>query len=627
MKSVIDLEKEYALMLDGGGARGAYQIGAWKALRESGVKINAVAGTSVGALNGAFICMDDVEKAEKVWSEITFSKVMDVDDMWMERLFRKENPLTEVLRELWKTLADGGIDVTPLRKLIHEHVDEEKIRKSGIKFYVMTFSVSDMKELDLSIEDIPEGMLEDFLLASAYLVGFKNEKLHGKTYIDGGVINNVPMGALVDRGYENIIQIRIFGPGREPKVHITDEMNVYRVAPHVKLGNIIEFHQKRSRQNMRIGYYDAKRMLYGLKGRIYYIEQKEEECYYSTRISRLSEKERIEIMFELRMTIGYTEEELYLTMLESCAKLLHVQKYRIYTERELYAQVCRRYEQVKEKKEFPKFVAALVRIGRDYMTDLTEMNTAWAGNTVYSYDEIDSTNAEALRLAKEGEQHGTLVTAKKQYAGRGRRGRTWESEDADNIYMSLLLRPKFSAQKAPMLTLVMAYSVAKVLRERENLDVKIKWPNDLVIGKKKICGILTEMKMEEREIASVIIGVGINVNVENFPKELRDKATSLKKEAGRQFCLTDLVANIMNSFEENYNQFSETEDLSFIQKEYNEMLVNCGKQVRILEPNHEYDAFALGINEEGELLVEKENGEIAGIFSGEVSVRGMYEYV
>lgn len=244
----------------------------------------------------------------------------------MEKLFRKETPLTEVLRELWKTLADGGVDVTPLRKLIHENVDEKKIRDSGIEFCIMTFSVSDMKELDLSMEDIPEGMLEDFLLASAYLVGFKNEKLHGKTYIDGGVINNVPMGALVDRGYENIIQIRIFGPGREPKVRITDEMNVYRIAPHVKLGSIIEFHQRRSRQNMRIGYYDARRMLYGLKGRIYYIEQTEEECYYKTRISRLSEKERIETAFELRMAVGYTEEELYLTMLEACAKLLHIDR-------------------------------------------------------------------------------------------------------------------------------------------------------------------------------------------------------------------------------------------------------------------------------------------------------------
>ena len=134
--------------------------------------------------------------------------------------------------------------------------------------------------------------------------------------------------------------------------------------------------------------------------------------------------------------------------------------------------------------------------------------------------------------------------------------------------------------------------------------------------------------MEERAISSVIIGVGINVNVENFPKELRDKATSLKKEAGREFCCTDLIAKIMESFEENYNRFAETEDVSFMQDEYNEMLVNCGKQVRILEPNNEYEAFALGINEEGELLVEKEDGKIERVFSGEVSVEecmNMYE--
>ena len=235
MKPVIDLNKEYALMLDGGGARGAYQIGAWKALREAGVKICAVAGTSVGALNGAFICMDDLEKAEKVWGEIAFSKVMDVDDTWMERLFDGENKVGDVLHEIWNVLKEGGVDVTPLRNLIHENIDEKKIRESGKEFCILTFSVTDMKELDLSIRDIPEGLLEDDLLASAYLVGFKNEKLHGKTYIDGGFMDNVPMGPLVERGYKDIIQIRIFGPGREPKVKITEDMEVLQIAPRVWL--------------------------------------------------------------------------------------------------------------------------------------------------------------------------------------------------------------------------------------------------------------------------------------------------------------------------------------------------------------------------------------------------------
>ena len=149
LKPIIDLSKEYGLVFDGGGARGAYQIGAWKALREAGVKLNAVAGTSVGALNGALVCMGDMEKAEDIWSKMTFSSVMDVDDEWMERLFRKETTIREFLNEGWSRLKDGGIDITPLKELIHEVIDEEKIRNSSIEFCLLTFSVSDFKELDL----------------------------------------------------------------------------------------------------------------------------------------------------------------------------------------------------------------------------------------------------------------------------------------------------------------------------------------------------------------------------------------------------------------------------------------------------------------------------------------------
>ena len=169
MEPVLDLTKEYGIVLDGGGARGAYQIGAWKALKEAGVKINAVAGTSVGALNGALICMDDVENAVRIWSELTFSRVMDVDDAWMTRLFDGEVPLGEAFGEVWKVLGEGGVDITPLKNLIHEMIDEKKIRSSGKEFCILTFSLSEMEEKDLSLEEIPEGLLEDFLLASAYL--------------------------------------------------------------------------------------------------------------------------------------------------------------------------------------------------------------------------------------------------------------------------------------------------------------------------------------------------------------------------------------------------------------------------------------------------------------------------
>lgn len=365
MEARIDLTKEYGLILDGGGARGAYQIGAWKALVEAGVKVNALAGTSVGALNGALIAMGDVKQAEKIWSEMKFSRVMDVDDEWMERLFNNENTLGEILVEMRKKLSDGGVDITPLKNLIHEIVDEQKIRESGIELCLLTFSVSAMKELDLSIHDIPEGLLEDFLLASAYLIGFKNEKLHGQTYVDGGIINNVPTNSLVKRGYENLIQIRIYGPGREQKVKLPEGTTMYEIAPRVKLGSIIEFEEKRSRQNLKIGYYDAKRMIYGLEGTIYYIEQTREAWYYEKILSGLNEVEKAEIAFVLKMPLGFSDKELYLGMLEASAKLLQVPKYQIYKVQKLEEEVCRRYDRLEDKTDLPKFSHTFMQIRKD----------------------------------------------------------------------------------------------------------------------------------------------------------------------------------------------------------------------------------------------------------------------
>lgn len=370
MKPVIDLSKEYGIVFDGGGARGAYQIGAWKALKEAGVRINAVAGTSVGALNGALVCMDDVEKAEDIWRRMTFSKVMDVDDAWMERLFRKELTIKEFLSESRKKIKEGGIDITPLRNLIHEMVDEEKIRRCGMTFCLLTFSVSDFKEMDLSLEDIPKGLLEDFLLASAYLIGFKNERLHGKKYIDGGVVNNVPLNSLVKRGYENIIEVRIYGPGRKPYVRMPDTGVKYEIAPTVKLGNIIEFSEKRSRQNLTIGYYDAQRVLYGLEGSIYYIEQLHNEEYFERLLGRMHFSERAEASLVLKMMPGFSDKELFMGMLEAAAKLFRIPKYQIYTDEELYGIVYEKYRNTEDRESLPGFVHTLAGLREKTGVDL-----------------------------------------------------------------------------------------------------------------------------------------------------------------------------------------------------------------------------------------------------------------
>ena len=379
MRPLLDLTKEYGLVLDGGGARGAYQIGAWKALKEAGVKISAVAGTSVGALNGALICMDDLEKAEKIWSEMEFSHVMSVDDDWMRQFFQGEQKLGDILAELGRVFRDGGVDAAPLRKLIHENVDEEKIRGCGKEFFIVTFSLTDMKELELSVSDIPEGRLEDFLLASAYLVGFKNEPMEdGKRYIDGGIFNNVPADVLVEKGYTDLIEIRIYGPGREPRVSLPEDGEMYQIGPRVKLGSIIEFDRERSRQNMKIGYYDAKRMLYGLEGIIYYIEQEHLDAWYERRMRDLTELEKRALAIVLKLPVSGTDKELYMGMLEAAAKFLRIPKYRIYKVDELRETVMERYERLRviapETRALPGFMEIFMKIERDRIMDLKGRN-------------------------------------------------------------------------------------------------------------------------------------------------------------------------------------------------------------------------------------------------------------
>ena len=328
----------------------------------------------MGALNGALVCMGDVEKAEDIWKQMTFSTVMDIDDDWMERLFQKEMSLREFLNELKTLLKDGGVDITPLRQLIHETIDEEAIRRSGKEFCLLTFSLSEFRELDLEMEEIPEGMLEDFLLASAYLIGFKNERIHGKKYIDGGVVNNVPLGSLVKRGYKDIIEVRIYGPGREPRVRMPDDGVKYEIAPRVKLGSIIEFSGKRSRQNLMIGYYDAKRMVYGLEGFIYYLKQTHDEAYYEELMKEIREIEKAEIAFVLKLPLGFSDQELFMGMLEAAAKLLRIPKYQIYTVDELYDIVYKKYETRNDQLNLPRFVHVLTQLRKEMKMNLKGRN-------------------------------------------------------------------------------------------------------------------------------------------------------------------------------------------------------------------------------------------------------------
>ena len=254
-----------------------------------------------------------------------------------------------------------------------------------------------------------------------------------------------------------------------------------------------------------------------------------------------------------------------------------------------------------------------------------QIHTKWAGKTVHFAREIDSTNLWIKRLAKEGASEGTLALAEFQSAGRGRLGRSWEVPEGTSVMMSILLRPKFEPQYAPTLTLVMGMAVAKAVKSL-GFDVSIKWPNDVVVSHKKICGILTEMGVRDGKIDYAVIGVGINVNIKEFPEEMADKATSLYLESGKEFDRSQIPGLVMEAFEEYYEKFAATCDLSGLKEEYESILANYNQPVRVLakEP---YEGVARGITDGGELLVEKTDGTIATVSAGEVSVRGLYSYV
>lgn len=381
MELKLDLDKEYGLVLEGGGAKGAYQIGAWKALKEAGVKIKGIAGVSVGALNGALICMDNLERAEEIWKNIDYSKVMAVSDDTIKALKNKNFKslgLTELINSGLQFFKDGGFDVTPLKNLISEVVgDEGEIRNSCRELFAVTYSVSDRKELAVDVRTSEIGTVKDMLLASANFLAFKNEKLNGKKYIDGGGFNNVPINVLLDHGYKDIIVIRIYGWGfdKERVVKIPENVTVSHIAPRQDLGGILEFDKRLARKNMTLGYYDAQRLLYGLCGKVYYIDAPNSEPYYFDRMMSelellkyyikdivteegmetltgyrtFTEKLFPKLAADFKLKTDWDYKDMYLALLEDMARLLKVKRFQIYTVESLFDEIKRKIKLQEEQ--------------------------------------------------------------------------------------------------------------------------------------------------------------------------------------------------------------------------------------------------------------------------------------
>lgn len=257
----------------------------------------------------------------------------------------------------------------------------------------------------------------------------------------------------------------------------------------------------------------------------------------------------------------------------------------------------------------------------------SRIRTRWAGRNLSYLKETDSTNNDAKRCMEEGGVHGTLIVAERQTAGRGRRGKLWESPEGTAVYMTIGMKPEFAPDKVSMLTLVMALSVAEAIEEQSGLEAGIKWPNDVVVNKRKVCGILTEMILEAEYIRCVVTGVGINVNQPSLQEEIAQTATSLFIEKGEKLSRAALIESVMRHFENNYDRFICSLDLSELKEAYEARLANKDQLVRVLDPKGEYEGIARGIRCTGELIVELPDGTVREVYAGEVSVRGYYGYV
>ncbi len=257
----------------------------------------------------------------------------------------------------------------------------------------------------------------------------------------------------------------------------------------------------------------------------------------------------------------------------------------------------------------------------------SHLQTKWFGDKIIYLESVDSTNNEVKRRVETGELENLLVVSEEQIAGKGRRGRSWKSPRGTGIWMSFVIKPELEPESAPMITLVAAMACAKAIREITGLEASIKWPNDIVVNGKKVVGILTEMSTEMMYVNYVVVGVGINVNMEEFPEEIKEVATSLKIEAKSEISRSQLVAKFGEQFEKYYQEFLDKQNLSSIREEYEEYLINCNKEVAIQQGQDRWNGIALGINNNGELLVKKQDGEVQVIRAGEVSVRGLYGYV
>ena len=318
------IKKEYALVLPGGGTKGAYQVGIWKALNDLGIKINAIAGASIGAINGALFFQDDIDMIVNVYKNIKISDIIEFNQK-----IDSDKDLFDIanIRNLFKELIEKkGLENTPIKRTIEKYVDIDKIYDSPIDFGIISYDLATKKSVELFKEDIKKEEMVDYILASSCFPIFKSQKIGDKKLLDGGIYDNTPINMLIDKGYKNIIVANIDGIGFNKKVKDKD-ISLKVLSPTEDLGGIFNFNHKNIAKNILLGYLDTMKSFGEMQGNYYFFSQAEF-------IKMIKE-------FSLKNIAG----------LEMAAKLYKMDRYKVYAYQEFLDELYSRYTKSKEKYE------------------------------------------------------------------------------------------------------------------------------------------------------------------------------------------------------------------------------------------------------------------------------------
>ena len=381
------LKNNYGLVLEGGGAKGAYQIGSYFALKELGFEFKSAVGTSIGSINAAMIVMNEPEKCAELWRNSDMDSFMDQDkrnkvkEILNNNKIQDEN-IFDILKRKAKEKIDGAtIDVEPLRNLVLSNIDEEKIRKSDMNFGLVTFNLTDKRGEELYIKDIAKGKLHNYIIASCYYPIFKLESLDGKYYLDGGFYNNLPYN-MVERLGQTPVIIRTH-PSKVKNIYIPK--NAIVIEPRKTYTSAMDFDPIKAEKLMRIGYFDTYKKIKGLLGQKYYIEPFDEDRAFKIinvllddvfnsyineeKFKNISKYRRYfeEVLPEFAESYGLSDDYSYVKLLtiilEKVAEKLDIDYLKIYQAEELLEEIKKRKNMLdnKNKNIIEKFIDDVLR--------------------------------------------------------------------------------------------------------------------------------------------------------------------------------------------------------------------------------------------------------------------------